>query len=38
MEIENHEKWYQEYLKLTELKKDAIKKWKENRQVGYFLI
>lgn len=36
LEIENHEKWYEEYLKLTELKKEAIKKWREDRQVKKF--
>ena len=33
-EIREHEDWYQEYLFLNETKKDAIKKWKEKREVG----
>ena len=32
-EIRDHEEWYQEYLFLNETKKDAIKKWKEKREV-----
>ena len=33
-EVREHEDWYQEYLFLNETKKDAIKKWKEKREVG----
>ncbi|KAK3584846.1 hypothetical protein CHS0354_027586 [Potamilus streckersoni] len=32
-EIQQHEEWYQEYLFLNDTKKDAIKKWREKREV-----
>lgn len=32
-QIEEHEKWYQTYLNLNELKKKAIQNWKENKKV-----
>ena len=32
-EIDKHEKWFQEYSKLADAKKLAIKQWKENKKV-----
>lgn len=32
-QIEQHEEWYKTYLNLNELKKQAIKQWKENKMV-----
>ena len=32
-EIENHEEWYKNYSNLNELKKKAIKQWKEDKMV-----
>lgn len=32
-EIEKHENWYTSYLSLNELKKKAIKEWKEKKNV-----
>ena len=37
-EIREHEEWYQEYLFLNETKKDAIKKWKEKKEVWLTLV
>ena len=33
-DIEKHEKWFQEYTKLNEQKKNAIKQWRENKKVS----
>lgn len=35
-EIEKHEKWFQEYSKLNDAKKFAIKIWRENKKVIKF--
>jgi hypothetical protein len=37
-QVEEHENWYKTYLSLNELKKKAIKEWKEKKKViiGYF--
>ena len=32
-QIDQHENWFSTYLSLKELKKEAIKKWKENKKV-----
>ena len=32
-QIEQHEEWYKTYLNLNDLKKQAIKQWKENKMV-----
>jgi hypothetical protein len=32
-EIDKHEKWFQEYSKLNDLKKLAIKHWRDNKKV-----
>jgi hypothetical protein len=32
-EINSHEEWYQEYLFLNETKKEAIKRWRERKEV-----
>lgn len=37
-EIHAHEEWYQEYLFLNETKKEAIKRWREKREVYSFLL
>lgn len=34
--IKQHEEWYKTYLQLQELKKQAIKKWKEEKNVMRF--
>jgi hypothetical protein len=33
--IKQHEEWYKTYLQLQELKKQAIKKWKEEKNVKH---
>ena len=33
-EVRDHEKWYREYLRLNDLKKEAIHKWKEQKEVS----
>ena len=32
-QIVRHEDWYQNYLNLIELKKEAIKKWRQSKKV-----
>lgn len=32
-EVEKHEDWYRNYLNLNEVKKKAIKEWKEKKEV-----
>ena len=33
-EIKDHEKWFQEYLNLNDIKKEAIQRWKEKKEVN----
>lgn len=36
-QVEEHENWYKTYLSLNELKKKAIKEWKEKKKVIFSL-
>lgn len=33
-EIRQHENWFHEYLNLNDVKKEAIQRWKEKKEVG----
>lgn len=37
-EVEKHDDWYRNYLNLNELKKQAIKEWKEKKKVRSYIL
>ncbi len=37
-EIREHEDWFQEYLNLNDIRKEAIQKWKEKKEVRVYYL